>query len=75
MYRPYAVMLPACMGGGCSIRMNCARYHAADKRQPSERLCAPRLYDAWQPITVSPEHPAHHHTHPAVHGLVEDVRG
>ncbi len=33
--------LPACMGGHCSIREHCSRYHAADRRFPVERLCWP----------------------------------
>lgn len=55
MQAPCAVTLPACMGGFCSLRMSCARYHAADRRYPSERLCSRHLHNAWQPIAVDME--------------------
>ena len=31
----------ACMGGFCAKREHCMNFHAADRRWPSERLCAP----------------------------------
>lgn len=31
----------ACMGGWCAKRENCMNHHAADRREPAERLCAP----------------------------------
>lgn len=33
--------LPACMGGWCTQRDHCARFHAEDRREPAERLCQP----------------------------------
>ena len=33
--------VPACMGGWCTKRGHCQHYHAADRQEPSERLCAP----------------------------------
>lgn len=29
----------SCMGGWCTQREHCALYHAADRRNPVERLC------------------------------------
>ena len=34
-------MTVACMGGHCLKRNYCANYHAADRREPAERLCVP----------------------------------
>lgn len=31
----------ACMGGWCRKRAICANYHAADRSEPAERICAP----------------------------------
>ena len=31
----------ACMGGWCTLRAKCPHYHAADRREPEERLCWP----------------------------------
>lgn len=45
--------LPACMGGWCSVRSSCALHHAADRRNPAERLCSPGLRDAWQPVAMT----------------------
>lgn len=53
-YVRFPVALSACMGGRCAIRATCARYHAADRREPAERLCAPSQHDAWQPVNVIP---------------------
>ena len=36
-------MTPACMGGWCVRRGHCPHYHAADRRQPEERLCPPGM--------------------------------
>lgn len=44
--------LPACMGGFCSVRTSCARFNAANRAYPSERLCSPHRNDMWQPISV-----------------------
>lgn len=57
---PCVVTLPACMGGFCRLRMSCAHYYAADKRNPSQRLCARHVHNAWQPITMDMEQLAHH---------------
>lgn len=51
----FAVVPPACMGGRCDVRNGCAHYHAADRRDPSERLCSPGRRDAWQPVNVTRE--------------------
>lgn len=32
---------PACMGGWCRRREDCARYHAQNREAPVERLCEP----------------------------------
>jgi hypothetical protein len=40
----------ACMGGFCSRRLRCARYHAETTGQPAERLCTRTLHDAFRPI-------------------------
>lgn len=53
----FAVTLTACMGGFCPIREKCARYHAARRREPSERLCSPGERDAWLPIDVITQPP------------------
>lgn len=39
----------ACMGGWCTKRDTCGRYHEQVVRhlQPSERLCTPNLDDQW----------------------------
>lgn len=34
-------MTTACMGGWCSKRQHCLNYHAEDRSEPEERLCAP----------------------------------
>lgn len=34
-------MTQACMGGFCQKRGHCANYHAEDRREPVERICAP----------------------------------
>ena len=31
----------ACMGGWCKKRAHCANYHAENRDEPEERLCAP----------------------------------
>ncbi len=41
--------LPACMGGFCDRREMCAQYHAADTREPVERLCAAGDQAAFMP--------------------------
>lgn len=56
--RPYPVLVsgirfPACMGGACAVRDNCARYHQADRAEPAERLCRPLRSNAWEPITLA----------------------
>lgn len=38
---PHDPSIPACMGGWCAKRGHCQHYHAADRHEPSERLCAP----------------------------------
>ena len=47
--------LKACMGGWCHVRGSCGHYHAADRREPEERLCAPgdRAHLGWHPIAMS----------------------
>lgn len=32
---------PSCMGGWCMVRHRCALYHANDRSEPIERMCAP----------------------------------
>ena len=39
--RAFSSALPACMGGWCAKRDHCPHFHAADRRQPAERLCVP----------------------------------
>lgn len=34
-------MTTACMGGWCLKRQHCPNYHAEDRSEPEERLCAP----------------------------------
>lgn len=46
-------LLPACMGGFCSVRTSCARFNASNRAYPSERLCSPKRTDMWQPISVA----------------------
>lgn len=38
---PQNAPLQACMGGWCAKRGHCQHYHADDRREPVERLCAP----------------------------------
>jgi len=43
----------SCMGGWCTQRDRCPNYHAADRTEPSERLCQPghdRVQE--QPVTL-----------------------
>lgn len=47
-------VLPACMGGFCSVRASCSRYHAENRDYPAERLCAPGTQDCWEPIRTQP---------------------
>jgi hypothetical protein len=42
------------MGGWCTRRGECARYHQAQRRSPSERLCIPGQSDVFAPIVVRP---------------------
>ena len=35
--------MTACMGGYCQKREACQHYHAADRRNPVERLCVPGI--------------------------------
>jgi hypothetical protein len=61
------------MGGFCTVRTSCAHYHAADRRSPSERLCA-AWHDAWQPITLAPEHLVEHHNLAIVRGVAAELQ-
>lgn len=46
-----AYRMPACMGGwSCPMRDSCRHYHAADRRDPVERLCGPVGHDLYEPI-------------------------
>lgn len=46
------VSLGACMGGFCDMRSNCARYLAANRAYPSERLCSPGRSEAFLPVVA-----------------------
>ena len=45
------IQLPACMGGWCRRREGCADYHATDRKQIAERLCA-KGEDRPQPVRI-----------------------
>lgn len=48
-------MTPACMGGFCPKREQCARYHSMYRREPAERLCEPgktNMFLALKPVRV-----------------------
>lgn len=34
-------MTTPCMGGWCAKRDHCANYHATNRAEPAERICAP----------------------------------
>jgi hypothetical protein len=38
------------MGGGCTVRETCARYHQAQRSDPVERLCMPGRRDMLQAV-------------------------
>jgi hypothetical protein len=52
-YRTVSLRLPPCMGGWCTARGSCARYHEAPSViRPSERLCKAGGMNAYKPIAV-----------------------
>lgn len=50
--------VPACMGGWCASRDQCARYHQVDDRaDPAERLCSPGWRPMFLPLGDLNKHP------------------
>lgn len=41
------------MGGFCSVRMSCGRFHADGWGMVADHLCTPKTHDAWRPISIN----------------------
>lgn len=53
--KAFAAPLPACMGGFCTRREQCARYHQhTGRKYPAERLCRTRERDLFLAIAPVP---------------------
>ena len=60
----------ACMGGfKCAVRDSCRHYHAEDRSEPNERLCANGRFNAYAPLIRERDHAVEHHALALVQGV------